>query len=295
MLAAIAPAAGQTWFFKAVAPSARLGPHHADFLKFIDSLRFAEGEVKWTLPEGWHEEKAGSADRYATLCIGKAEPHLELTVTRLEGEGGGVLANVNRWRGQMGLEPLAESELPRQTERRDVAGTPVTVVSLEGPRRPSSGPAMGSRPAPPSSDVSIETIRRMFSYDLPAGWHENPKPGGGQIFELRAGPGNQAPTVTLTVLSGTAGGLAANVNRWRGQVGLEPVDEGEAHNLVRSVPFLRGEGSFGEYLGKDRGILVVFALRPEFSFFLKMDGPADTVRAERAAFESFAKSIRLSH
>ena len=34
----------------------------------------------------------------------------------------------------------------------------------------------------------------------------------------------------MTVLQGDGGGLLSNVNRWRGQLGLEPVEEGfEGH------------------------------------------------------------------
>ena len=34
----------------------------------------------------------------------------------LGGEGGGLVANVNRWRGQIGLEPLEESEIRAQAQ-----------------------------------------------------------------------------------------------------------------------------------------------------------------------------------
>lgn len=56
--------------------------------------------VEWTAPEGW-PSKPGDGMRRATYAAGKAE----LTVVSLPGEAGGALANVNRWRGQLGLPP----------------------------------------------------------------------------------------------------------------------------------------------------------------------------------------------
>jgi hypothetical protein len=67
------------------------------------------GALKWTLPKGWTETQ-GSGMRFATLTPpggGKAE----LSVVVLPAPAGGELANVNRWRGQIGLPPLDEKAL----------------------------------------------------------------------------------------------------------------------------------------------------------------------------------------
>jgi len=68
------------------------------------------GGLKWTLPAGWKEAAGGGAMRYATLTAPVAGK-VEVTVIRLPGPAGGELANVNRWRNQIGLPPLAEGEL----------------------------------------------------------------------------------------------------------------------------------------------------------------------------------------
>ena len=69
----------------------------------------AAGELRWNLPAGWQEQPGGGDMRYATLTPpgGKAE----VTVIRLPGPAGGELANVNRWRNQIGLLPIKEAEL----------------------------------------------------------------------------------------------------------------------------------------------------------------------------------------
>lgn len=46
--------------------------------------------------------------------------------------GGGLLANVNRWRGQLGLAPMAESNLHKQLQTFDVPGGRATLVDMSG-------------------------------------------------------------------------------------------------------------------------------------------------------------------
>ena len=67
------------------------------------------GALKWTLPNGW-TETPGSGMRYATLTPPDAGK-VELSVVVLPGPAGGELANVNRWRGQIGLPPIDEAAL----------------------------------------------------------------------------------------------------------------------------------------------------------------------------------------
>ena len=62
--------------------------------------------LKWSLPKGWSEAPGGGTMRFATF---KAPyPKVEATVVVLPGPAGGELANVNRWRGQIGLPALAD-------------------------------------------------------------------------------------------------------------------------------------------------------------------------------------------
>jgi hypothetical protein len=67
------------------------------------------GGLRWTLPKGWTQAEGGQM-RFATLkppVTGK----IDASVVVLPGPAGGELANVNRWRGQIGLPPLDEAAL----------------------------------------------------------------------------------------------------------------------------------------------------------------------------------------
>ncbi len=66
-----------------------------------------DGALGWTLPKGWTESGADGM-RYATLKPGSG---VDVSVVVLPGPAGGELANVNRWRGQLGLGALDEASL----------------------------------------------------------------------------------------------------------------------------------------------------------------------------------------
>jgi hypothetical protein len=67
----------------------------------------AAANLAWTLPPGWTQEIAGGM-RYATLATPQ---HADVSVVMLPGEAGGEAANVNRWRGQLGLASLPDAAL----------------------------------------------------------------------------------------------------------------------------------------------------------------------------------------
>ncbi len=67
--------------------------------------------LRWTTPPGW-KEIAGSGMRAASFELPKGPGKAEVTVVALPGDVGGELANVNRWRGQLALAPIAEDALP---------------------------------------------------------------------------------------------------------------------------------------------------------------------------------------
>lgn len=87
--------------------------------------------ISWTLPHGWSQQPA-SGMRYATLVPPAGGP--EVSVTRLGGGGGGTLANINRWRGQVFLPPITEADLDTHTTKVDLAGVTALRVDIVGPQ-----------------------------------------------------------------------------------------------------------------------------------------------------------------
>lgn len=94
-------------------------------------------KLKYTLPDGW-KEKALTQLRVASFEVPDNGKTADVSVIPLSGMAGGDLANVNRWRGQVGLSPLPETELQKLAEKIEVAGQAADLYDVTG-TAPGSG------------------------------------------------------------------------------------------------------------------------------------------------------------
>jgi len=296
ILGAVVPGPGATWFFKLAAPADRIDPVKVEVLGFFQKLRMEDGQLRWTLPQGWTEEK-GSPQREATLRFGDREPKLEISIVRFQGDGGGMLANLNRWRDQLGLDKVDGAQLSALAKKLDGAATEVWVTDLSGPQRPGAGPRAMAKPQeepthPANHEPTLDDVRAMFTFERPPAWKENPKPSNGRIFEFMVDADGGSALITLSALQG-GGDLASNVNRWRGQAGLDPLPEADIPKVAVPISFVGSDAWLVEAIGKDRGIVVVASLSPQFSIFLKMDGSPATVQAQKSSFMKVAQTFTM--
>lgn len=72
--------------------------------------------------------------RLATYIAPDPGGPVEVAVTRFGGRVGGALANINRWRAQMGLGPIGEDELGASISRFSAAGFDGYEIRIESPR-----------------------------------------------------------------------------------------------------------------------------------------------------------------
>jgi hypothetical protein len=82
------------------------------------------GQLHWSLPPGWQRVAGEKPMRVATFETTQGE-RLEVALSRFPGDTGGLLANVNRWRQQVGLGPIEEKDLAaslRPVENNTLAG-----------------------------------------------------------------------------------------------------------------------------------------------------------------------------
>lgn len=85
--------------------------------------------LAWTAPSDWTTGEPGPM-RKASYSVNGPEGRAEISVTAFPGDVGGELANVNRWRGQVGLSPLTADTLDQNVQRIKVNGLDCTVVDL---------------------------------------------------------------------------------------------------------------------------------------------------------------------
>ena len=131
LLGAIIPVGDSSWFVKFSGPIEQIDPHERGFDAFLNSLRFSEPgkPPTWTVPPGWAEGPPRQM-RVVTLqpAEGKA-PDLYISSPF----GGTLLANVNRWRGEVGLPDVGPDDLPKVTTEVMLGTTKAYRVDFRGP------------------------------------------------------------------------------------------------------------------------------------------------------------------
>ena len=88
------------------------------------------GTLSWKTPQDWQEKPSSSSIRLASFMApgkdGNPDNSADVSIVILAGQAGGVIANVNRWREQVGLGPLNEGELEKVSQRAKGALGPFT-------------------------------------------------------------------------------------------------------------------------------------------------------------------------
>lgn len=160
MLGAIVPHAGATWFFKLTGPAAVVAKAKPAYLEFLKTVKAAAASaapaaipaaapppadlagtpvvkadspgLRWTAPAHWQEKPASSMRKATFVISGANGATAELAITAFPGDVGGDLANLNRWRGQLALPPISETEFAGAVQRYTVNDLPVTLADLAG-------------------------------------------------------------------------------------------------------------------------------------------------------------------
>jgi hypothetical protein len=138
-----------------------------------------------------------------------------------------------------------------------------------------------------------------LAYEVPEGWEELP---ASQFRDVNLRPaGDPDAECFVTVLPGSAGGLLPNLNRWRAQMGADPISEAEAADLPRkSIAGVEGvymevEGAYGGMGGQesrpDYLMAAVATQHGDWSYFVKMTGPKAVVQAELDKLHAFCASL----
>lgn len=92
----------------------------------------AAGALTWTTPDHWTELPAGGMRRGSFTLHGPDDTTADLSIIAFPGDAGGLAANVNRWRGQIGLPALSDEDIQASVVHTDTASFHVDLVSIEG-------------------------------------------------------------------------------------------------------------------------------------------------------------------
>ncbi|HXJ59595.1 MAG TPA: hypothetical protein VNU68_23365 [Verrucomicrobiae bacterium] len=131
-----------SWFYKLAGDASLVEEQKPAFLQFLRTLRIqessetesADGSAKpsfnWQMPAHWTEMPAGQMQVAKFAVPDRGTGKAEVSVSRFPTDTGGTLANVNRWRKQLGLGEVQENELASIVSVLDPANPEARLVDL---------------------------------------------------------------------------------------------------------------------------------------------------------------------
>jgi len=158
---------------------------------------------------------------------------------------------------------------------------------------PAGHPDIAAPTAPPAPSSEGKP-----KWEVPAGWQEIP---GGQFLVAKfslTGDGGAQAAVNVSMSAGDGGGLVANVNRWRGQLGQSPWSAAELQTAAKELPVATGTATFVEMSGADgrtgrpASLVGAMVVQPGQAWFYKLMGDAKVVESQKAAFTKFVQTAK---
>jgi len=308
----------------------------------------AAAEFTDSPPAHW-KKQALSPMRLASYHVeGEGGAMTDISFSLLRRAPGGILANVNRWRAQVGQAPVDEAALKPQTQvikssfgdalAVDIEGLAsggdalkdgrlIGVIAEEGdnawffkmrgnaaltatekthfykwiesvkpaaPSTPAAVPGAGAAPAAAAPAAAAPAADGSLSWAVPDGWVVAPATATRYATLSVAGGGGAKAELAISHFPGDVGGDLANVNRWRQQIGLAPVDAAALPPLVTKLSAGSASFSLIDASGAAVRMVAAWTRHGADTWFFKFSGPAELVEAEKAKFTAFIESVRFT-
>jgi hypothetical protein len=155
--------------------------------------------------------------------------------------------------------------------------------------------------APQSSESNMQVLPGMQSfaesasgitYQTPSTWTEFP-PTSIRKANFKIDNASGTAEVSITVFPGDVGGTLANINRWRQQIQLEPIDEAALQTVISPISISNHQAYFAKLEGNTQSILGGILPFHGSTWFIKMQGDILAIDEEVENFKSFLSSLRI--
>ena len=118
------------------------------------------------------------------------------------------------------------------------------------------------------------------------------------LAEFTATEASAKAQITVSSFPGDVGGLLANLNRWRRQVSLPPIDDTAVSQATSALSLAAGPATQADFTGTDgktgqpaRMIGVILPLNGQ-TWFYKLMGDPTVVEHQKADFLKFVQSVK---
>ncbi len=284
-----------------------------------------ENDLSWEKPETW-EATALSSFRKGSFAFTSADGQkIDISIIAFPEKAGGLLQNINRWRDQLHLPPISQDQLSDNTTAISIAGQPATQVEIVSETAIIEGQfksriiaailsenqqswffkmvgtdaavlsqkktfisflASVKKETPPSSEVA--QTHQEIAYQKPTGWKElpptSPRHASFQVKEVG--------DISIISFPGDVGGNLANINRWRGQIGLPPISNEDLDTTTETI-MVGDNPALIVHLENQESILTAIITQGSKTWFIKFRGPSDVVADEKKTFLQFIQTIHF--
>ena len=294
-----------TWFFKLNGTNEQVQQTESQWKPFFEAAKFDNGSPQWDLPEGWRTGNDRPM-RFATIVIGDFEPPLEMAISSL-GPGQDLLLNVNRWRGQMGLPPIAKSQLNENTQPMKSNAKSALLFDVVGKQSSTMTPPFANLTGRPNGPVADNTLDSnttstatapdaTVKFDTPDGWALG-KTSQMVPVRLEKAVGEKTIQITIVRLPAAANEWQPNTQRWAGEVGMLKLSDDDIKSLTSDIII---DGIPGQLLKlipteevNSRASIAGMVKQDETAWFLKLTGDKSLVIEHETVFVEFLKSLKL--
>ena len=181
-----------------------------------------------------------------------------------------------------------------------VAAMPQQAPVTDTNNLPPGHPPIGGAAAPGGTDgmaamagTSVPTAGNAsaLTWTAPASWTAKPLGPMRKGSYAVKGAGGEAD-LSITAFPGATGGLEANLNRWRGQVGLPALPPAEVTAATEKFETNGLQVIVADYAGNGTRLIGAIVPYGGNSWFFKLSGPDALVAAEKPAFLEFLKTVK---
>ncbi|MEM7578008.1 MAG: hypothetical protein AAF328_11115 [Planctomycetota bacterium] len=180
----------------------------------------------------------------------------------------------------------------------------VYTARIDPPTPPMIGQVQASAPAAKPAPLQTDTnagvaTPRELAWDVPtdSGFRDTGEANQFRLTTLRAGnpddPAN-ALEVSISRIGGPAGTITGNVNRWRQQLGLPPLEQKQVVPLVDYAPNETVPGFFTRIEAPDgnAATMIAWFQLEHASWFFKANGTPAALDTHREGFDALVASVR---
>ncbi len=302
-------------------------------------------------PKSWKLDPTPRTMREMTFNVGEGEKSASIIVMRFPAPtfSNDVLGNINRWRGQVGAEPV-KTVADQKTAKIKIGTEDGTAYDLPGKAPNRQVIAMLPRgediwyfkfightetinlewenfehflasvkfgkstanPADPHAGLNVAPDGKLpaghptvgpgevrsaapVEYKAADSWKLDPQPRPMREATYNVGEGEKAATVIVSRLPAVSytNDVLGNINRWRNQVGMEPIKD-KAEQKTERVALGGLDGTLYDLAGPKSRQIIALVTRGEDIWYFKITGNSETVEKEKAAFGQFLASIKFA-